>query len=136
MRAVPVLISLLPKFSEEKPFHVESQNSVLREIDASFLLVLHGLSRRADMPVHVEDRWHFPLQLFRLVQNRNRLKAGHNLIAKLPQPVSLACFDHSEVFKLGRSDDPFIGPAVKHHFLQQMLAEALRLLCPLLGSRG
>ena len=131
MRAVPMLITILAKLSEEKPFQVERQNPVLCEVDASLLLVLNSLSRRADVTVHVEDRWHFPPQLFRLIKNRNGLKAGHNLIAKLSQPVTLACFDHSDVFKPRRSVDPFIGPSVKHHVLEQMLPQAFLLLRPL-----
>ena len=88
------------------------------------------------MTVNVQDRREFSLQPFRLIKNRNGLKAGHDLIAKFAQPVALACFDHSDVFKLWRGVDPLIGPTVKHHLLEQMLAEASRLLRPLLSARG
>ena len=53
MRAMPMLIPLLAKLPEEKPLQVQRQNSVLHEIDASLLLVLHGLPRWADVPVNV-----------------------------------------------------------------------------------
>src|SRR6267143_3543449 len=71
MRAVPMLVSLLAKFPEEKPFQVEGQNSVLREIDASLLLVLNGLSQWADVAVYVQDRRGFPLRLFWLGKSRD-----------------------------------------------------------------
>ncbi len=126
MRPVPMLVSLLAKFPEEKPFQVEGQNSVLREIDASLLLVLNGLSQWADVAVNVQDRREFPLWLFWLVKNRNGLKAGDDFIAKLAQTVTLTCLDHAHVFKLGLGVDPFIGPAVKHHVMEQVLTETLR----------
>src|SRR5437016_7929296 len=114
MCPVPMLVPLLAKLAEEKPFHVERQNSVLREIDASLLLVLYSLSRGTDMTVNVQDRREFSLPPFRLIKNRNGLKAGYDLIAKFAQPVALACFDHSDVFKLWRRVDPLIGPTLKH----------------------
>ena len=138
MRAVPMLVSLLAKLPEEKPFQVEGQNSVLRKIDASLLLVLNGLPQWADMAVNVQDRREFPLRLFWFVKSRNELKAGDDLIAKLAQTVTLTGFDHSKVFKFGWGVDPCVRPAVKHYVLEQVLAEALRLLRPLLSicSRG
>src|SRR2546430_14547199 len=131
-----MLVPFLPKLAEEKPFHVERQNSVLREIDAPLLLVLNSLSRWADVAVNVQDRREFPLHPFRFIKNCDRLKPRDNFIPKLPQPITLARFDHSDVFKLWRGVDPRIGPTVKYHVLEQMLAKTLRLLRPLLSICG
>src|SRR5207247_11279205 len=76
MRPVPMLVSLLAKFPEEKPFQVEGQNSVLREIDASLLLVLNGFSQWADVAVNIQDRREFRLWLFLLVMNAQGLIVG------------------------------------------------------------
>src|SRR6266478_2499296 len=108
MRTIPMLVPLPEKFPEKKPFQVKGQNSALRKIDASLLLVFNSLPRRADVAVDVQDRRELALEFFRLIKDRDGLKARDDLIAKLAQTVSLTRFDHPEVFELGCGVDPFI----------------------------
>ena len=113
-----MFVSLLPQLTESEPFQVKRQNPALREIDAALLLILHGFPLRPDVTVEIQDCRRFGWKFFRLVENRDRLKARNDLIAEFAKTVSLMGLDCPEVFEPGWRVDPFLGPAVKHDFLQ------------------
>ena len=100
-----------------------------RKVDTALLLVFDGLAWRAHVPVHIEDRGHFAVELFRLIKKRNGLEAGNDLVAELANSITLA-LESAGLFEFGLRLNPVARPTVENNIFQQMGADARRLRRP------
>src|ERR1700704_2875978 len=100
MSAVPMLVELVAQFAEREPLQIKCENSVPRQRDATLLFVFDRFSRRAYVPVDIQDRGYFAAHVQRLVKNRAGLEPGNDLVAQLAHLIAVSRRD-AQVFELG-----------------------------------
>ena len=125
----PVFIPRGRELAAGEPFEVESQDAVSRKIDTALLLVFDGLAWRAHVPVHIEDRGHFAVELFRLIKKRNGLEARDDLVPELANSITLA-LEHAGFLEFGLRLNPVARPTVENNIFEQMGTDAGRLRRP------
>src|SRR5262249_28390428 len=126
-----MLILRLREFAEANPFQTQRQDALPSKIDAALLLVLYGFTRRASMPVQIQNRWNLAGEAGRLVNNCCGLESRHDLIAELAHPISIPRLDDSQVFSLRACVHPLFRPPMENNIVQQMLPEPFGFSRPL-----
>src|ERR1700690_2015661 len=127
-----MFISFLVEFAEAEPLQVQRQNAMLGVGDAALLLELIGVSRGTIMTGQVQNRRRFAVEVVGLVKKSGRLESRNDLVAKLTDTIAVAGLDDPRFFKLGRRLDPFLGPTVVNHVVEEMMAQTSRGGGPLL----
>src|SRR5262249_31856311 len=122
MGAEGVLVSLLEQLAAAQPFQVQRDDSTQGLIDTSFLLVFDRLARRPYMSVDVQDGRNLALYRFGLVEDGGACKPRNDLVAQLANPVARAAGKRAHILESRSRLDPILGPAVKHHLVQDPLA--------------
>jgi hypothetical protein len=131
-------ISFHVQFSGADPFQIERHHATQGLVDAEGLFEFHRLAAGVPVAHHIEDSGYFALQIFWFVEERGRIEAGHNLVAKFSQAIAFARRQVAKVFELRSHGYPFLGPAVEDNVVEHVLTQAIGLFCPLLrgGRRG
>src|SRR5215467_14082525 len=118
MGSKPMIVSILCEFPKAEPFQVERQDSMLGITDATLLLELVRVSARLIVSGEIQDGRNCPIEVLGFVKQRRRLKARHDLISQLPDPISVSSFNDACFLELWSGLDPVLGPAMKDHFVQ------------------
>ena len=88
------------------------------------------------MADHVENCRSTPAKFLRFIQNGRRVKARYNLITKFSYTVAVPRFCRSHLLKVRRRFDPLFRPPVKCDVIQNVLAQFLLLVCPVVCAPG
>ena len=124
-----MVVAFLGHLSKTYPSETERDDASLGEVDAPFLFVFGRISLRF-MADHIQDRGDAPTDLLRFVENGRRIKTGNNLVEKLAYAVAIPRFSLSHLLEVRGRLHPFGRPSVKSDVVQDMLAQLLLLVGP------